>query len=73
MTDHDDPNYAWVVLPEDVASQFAELLDNIVDHKKDTTRDINRLADWIDKYGAERYKEGVQNQVKWQREAKAHG
>lgn len=65
-----DPNYPWDILREDVADRLFDLLDPIVDHKKDTTENVNKLAEWVDELVTERYRAGYRDGIKRRWEAK---
>lgn len=71
MTNHDDPNYPWIILSEKVADKFFELLDPIVDHKKDTLHAVNRMADWIDDERTKQFSDGWKAAVEYMKKEAA--
>lgn len=66
---NNDPNYAWTILPDAVATEMYAKLDPIVDHKNVRTEDLNSLAEWVDDLRTSSYTQGSRDGVKHLRAA----
>lgn len=69
MSKHDDPNYAWDILSDEMADKLYELLDPIVDHKRDTTEACNKLADFVDEVRTSNWTVGAGQASRWHDQA----